>query len=68
MNNEPLERDQDAIQAMSDPQLLKWRELASVKMEIHPEDSELLRLFAWSTHIIDQRTAGQKPDVSKWLV
>lgn len=68
MSNQPLERDQDTIQAMSDPELLKWRERASVQMEIHPEDPELRRLFAWSTHEIDQRTAGQPPDVSKWLV
>lgn len=67
MSNQPLERDQDTIQAMSDPDLLKWRELASIQMELHPEDSELLRLFAWSTHEIDQRTAGWRPDVSGWL-
>jgi hypothetical protein len=67
MSNQPLERDQDTIQAMPDPELLKWRELASVQMELHPEDSELLRLFVRSTHEIGQRTAGWKPCVSGWL-
>jgi hypothetical protein len=37
MSNQPLERDQDTIQAMSDPELLKWRELASIQTEIHPQ-------------------------------
>ena len=68
MSNQPLERDQDTIQAMPDHELAKWREHARIETEIHPEDSELLRLFAWSTHEVDQRMAERERGVSGWLV
>jgi len=66
MSDEPLERDLDAILALSDHDLFDWRERAQAEMDRNPEDHELHKLYQRTTFEIDQRTAGQQPDVSRW--